>query len=69
METDIRFYAITSHGRSLLRATTLKEALCEVNDTYYLRISARRIVKETRETVWDASQSLGDPRQMELEGI
>ncbi|MBT1154434.1 hypothetical protein J1C56_02395 [Aminobacter anthyllidis] len=48
---DIRYYAISSNGRMLLQAETDEEALNAVEASYYHRRTAKRIVRETRETI------------------
>ena len=48
---DVRYYAISSNGRMLLRATTDEEALRAVEESYYHRKTAKRIVRATLETL------------------
>jgi hypothetical protein len=51
---DVRYYLINKHGRSQLGATTDEGALAEaraLREKY--RTPQKRVVKETRETIWE----------------
>ena len=52
---DVRYYLINNNGRSHLEAATDEEALAAARalQTSYTT-PQKRIVKETRETIWEA---------------
>lgn len=50
---DVRYYAITLNGRSLIPASTGEDAIRFMEESYYLRKTTKRIIKETRETIFE----------------
>lgn len=47
---DVRYYAITTQGRMRLNAPTLEAACEEIRKSSYLRGTARKLVREERQT-------------------